>query len=435
MYHLLKNTLSYLFLCLFSISLCAQPTQIKPTPLEAVVVLSLVQPDGSPAASITLKAVDIYRGKVYAQGISNAQGVVELLLPIGEKYKIDFGDKARNLVVEVPKQPDLVLPITLTLTPKPDGKGVFVFSYLLNKDKTPLVGQKVILERLNNGEVFEQLTDDQGNAYFRVPFNEQYRISTLTYSCLDEFKAIKQPESSLVNEVLEAYPRTDTTWLACFSPDPAEFEKVIGEEGELFPKIIERNPQWSNPAVVVDATGSMGSYLLLVKKWFIMQNKANYPNLQVFFFTDADRLDNPTVVGKTGNIYQCNNCSVASWDQTLRKAQLASGGGSEDENDVEAVLTAISKVPNAGEILLVADSFSGFYDLELASLINRPIRIIFCGANLGIEPEYLDLARLTGSSIHTIEADFTQLNSLLEGQSIRIGNTSFRLSSGKFVAE
>jgi len=57
-----------------------------------------------------------------------------------------------------------------------------------------------------------------------------------------------------------------------------------------------------------------------------------------------------------------------------------------------------------------------------------------CGGESGINPQYLDLARTTGGSVHTIENDITDLSKLNEGQQVNIGSFTYRIQGGKFVS-
>ncbi|MCH2085530.1 MAG: hypothetical protein MK226_24320, partial [Saprospiraceae bacterium] len=65
--------------------------------------------------------------------------------------------------------------------------------------------------------------------------------------------------------------------------------------------------------------------------------------------------------------------------------------------------------------------------------IDRPVRIILCGTQFGINKQYLDLARATKGSVHTIEKDISNLMNLREGEKITISGRTFVIENGKFI--
>ena len=100
------------------------------------------------------------------------------------------------------------------------------------------------------------------------------------------------------------------------------------------------------------------------------------------------------------------------------------------ENDLEAYLFAINKNPNAAQYILVADNYSPPRDMALLSFIHKPARVVMCGAESGILPEYLEIARKTGGSVHTISKDIDELIKKREGEVFTIGFQRFKISAG-----
>jgi hypothetical protein len=82
--------------------------------------------------------------------------------------------------------------------------------------------------------------------------------------------------------------------------------------------------------------------------------------------------------------------------------------------------------------ILIADNWSNIKDYSLMKFVNKPIKIILCGAFLGVNTQYLDLAKATGGSIHTIEEDLTELSALNEGEILKILGKKYIIEKGKF---
>jgi hypothetical protein len=87
------------------------------------------------------------------------------------------------------------------------------------------------------------------------------------------------------------------------------------------------------------------------------------------------------------------------------------------------------------EIVLIADNWAPMRDYALISNIKIPVHVIVCGVDprIGINTEYLDLARHSKGTIHTMEEDITGLAKIAEGMSITIGGTQYRVFAGKFI--
>jgi len=83
--------------------------------------------------------------------------------------------------------------------------------------------------------------------------------------------------------------------------------------------------------------------------------------------------------------------------------------------------------------VLIADNNAPVKDISLLKNLHKPVRVVLCGVYGNIQTDYLDIARATGGSVHTIENDVTDLKKILEGQAIQIGGNTYRLLNGKFV--
>ncbi len=108
-------------------------------------------------------------------------------------------------------------------------------------------------------------------------------------------------------------------------------------------------------------------------------------------------------------------------------------GGDIEENDVEALNYGISTCPDCQDIVLIADNWANMRDFSLVRKIKKPVKIILCGTYNGVNIEYLDLARATGGSVHTIEEDIENLKSLNEGAEITVAGIKYKIEKGRFV--
>jgi acetaldehyde dehydrogenase (acetylating) len=84
-------------------------------------------------------------------------------------------------------------------------------------------------------------------------------------------------------------------------------------------------------------------------------------------------------------------------------------------------------------VILIADNWANMRDYEFINRIDRPVRIILCGTQFGINKQYLDLARATKGSVHTIEEDIANLMDLKDGEEITISGHTFIIKDGRFI--
>ncbi len=198
--------------------------------------------------------------------------------------------------------------------------------------------------------------------------------------------------------------------------------------------------------IVTDITGSMYGYMEQVMLWHALNFMDNQSKKYVFF-NDGD--GKPTAakkIGDTGGLYFCEG-SIKDFKyiiQTIRKGMTNGSGGEYPENDVEALLAAADKCSPADELFLIADNFSPVRDLELMYRLKIPVRIIVCGVEVGgnecwgfnnpkeINEQYLDLARATGGSVHTIHKDIYNLANTKEGSTISLNGVAYIFENGRF---
>lgn len=214
-----------------------------------------------------------------------------------------------------------------------------------------------------------------------------------------------------------------------------KFDKFINGEykikdSTLF-KIFRRNTDWKKMMLVVDLTGSMFPYIGQLLVWY----KQTYEDGRVKYyvlFNDGDNLaDNKKLVGKTGGVHPFEAKDFRKMKKDIEDTRKKGEGGDETENDLEALNTAIITYRDHGDIILIADD-SPVRDMNLLRRIRKPVRIIMCGTNKGINDQYLKIAYQTKGSIHTSNHDI-DMKILKDGDEFIIDNDIFRFSGGQFI--
>ncbi len=193
---------------------------------------------------------------------------------------------------------------------------------------------------------------------------------------------------------------------------------------------FERNKHWKKISVVADLTCSMYPYTNQLIMWFRLSNYNNIGYLT--FFNDGDGIPNDKKkIGEVGGIYQSK---ASSYEDVLSLAEktMTCCSGDIIENNIESIIAAIEKFPEAEEIVMIADNYATPRDLKLLKKIKRPIRIILCGVKYGINVEYLNLAKKNGGSIHTMEHDITELIQMKEGGELEFNGKKYKIVNGKF---
>tara|TARA_B100000508_G_scaffold132802_1_gene122083 strand:+ start:39653 stop:41314 length:1662 start_codon:yes stop_codon:yes gene_type:complete len=210
--------------------------------------------------------------------------------------------------------------------------------------------------------------------------------------------------------------------------------RSLGPDSTIF-SVFKRNRNWDDMMVVGDLTGSMSPYTAQLLVWHKLNYKANKHKVKQFtFFNDGDSMaDRRKVIGRTGGIYHGKANSFEAIKALALKTMTRGSGGDCPENNIEATLSAINNCSDFKDIIMIADNFATPRDIKLLKKVNHPIHIIVCGAAFGINVEYLNIARETGGSIHTIEDDINNLIELNEGEDFEIGRFIYRIQNGKFV--
>lgn len=198
-------------------------------------------------------------------------------------------------------------------------------------------------------------------------------------------------------------------------------------------KIFGRG-NWGKPTIVGDVTGSMYPYIAQLLIW-VKINAVDSITKKFVFFNDGDSLpDNRKKLGSTGGIYYktCNGFNDVLY--LVKSTMLKGGGGDCAENDIEALLLGEKMFPDSEYQILIADNWAPIKDKVLWQKLKKPVRIVLCGATEhNVNIDYLNLARQTKGSVHTIEQDLPDLALLREGEILKTGNNIFIVKNGMFV--
>ncbi|MEX2596772.1 MAG: hypothetical protein WEC59_07565, partial [Salibacteraceae bacterium] len=193
-------------------------------------------------------------------------------------------------------------------------------------------------------------------------------------------------------------------------------------------KALQRNLHWRNATLVLDWTGSMYGYGAEALLWHAMNEDTSGIN-HVVYFNDGDRKKNrKKLLGHTGGIYISDASPVAKPIKLFNRVKNKGNGGDSPENDIEAIYTAITELPESGEVILIADNESCIRDYPLLECIDKPVRILLCGTKKGVNHQYVNLAWKTGGSIHTADFDVYDLHEKLSTDSLIIDGVHFTLT-------
>ncbi len=215
--------------------------------------------------------------------------------------------------------------------------------------------------------------------------------------------------------------------------------KTIDQDSTTY-KVLERNKEkWQSAVMVCDWTSSMFPYGTQIFTW-LHHNQHNKALQAYVFFNDCDPTGTPLDHSNEGGgmFYTAEKNPQQVLSVMINAVRKGAENTDLQENDLEALLFASQQYPKADELVLIADNISPVRYPQLLKKVNKPVRIIICGTTLtdqAIQPIYLELAKATGGSIHTIEDDLIDLENIPEGRWIRVGDKYFRYKrkKGKFV--
>jgi hypothetical protein len=228
------------------------------------------------------------------------------------------------------------------------------------------------------------------------------------------------------------------------------FQKPVYEYEGSVPEAMQRLYQkYSRFNIVSDVTKGM---VLPNVELFIWSNQESH--FKTFFngsfYNDGDkRADTDKPIGTTGGIYtskgyrfiyESKYAKTTAFDRLLGTACRAinSGNGGEiaTENAIEALLKAEDTCKVCDATVLIADNRSPIRDMVLAKQLKTPIRIIAVYATKEkglVNTDYLDLAYMTKGSVHTRTADYPNIATMKNAETLQIMDYTYMLKNGKFV--
>jgi hypothetical protein len=208
--------------------------------------------------------------------------------------------------------------------------------------------------------------------------------------------------------------------------------KSFKQDSSIF-KIFKRNA-WRNYAIAGDVTGSMYPYTAQLLIWLKLESISNLTTDYTFFNDGDNKKDNEKQIGNTGGVYSKECKTYEDVEELIKSTMKKGGGGDIPENNIEALIKTEQNFKNISSIVMLADNWASIKDYSLISQLTKPVRIIVCGAiNNNIRVDYLNLARMTNGSIHTIEEDIEGLAKMHEGETIQFGRKKYKIVNGSFV--
>lgn len=257
----------------------------------------------------------------------------------------------------------------------------------------------------------------------------QWRIITQT-NCKSEKKARSLYHGFVV--IYKPAPSAESAAREMASLAESWKSKTVSDSSVI--KVFKRN-KWKNITVATDLTGSMAPYLSQVFLWYKL-TFATKDFSEFVFFNDGDMVnDHLKRTGKTGGIYYAKSTIKDTVFKMATRCMKNGWGGDIQENNIEAILYAIKQNPDIKEIIMIADNWAPMRDYCLMNQIKIPVHVIICGKQDGmpINTEYLDLARHTKGSLHTMEEDIDKLSEIAEGKTIEIDGFEYKIIGGRFV--
>ncbi|MCZ2355449.1 MAG: hypothetical protein LC115_01980 [Bacteroidia bacterium] len=446
------------------------PPTLRPTDSTAVIYLVFQYTNLKPFANEGVAIVGRASKREFKTK-TNRIGITEVMVPIGDKYQILFGDSSRVEILEVAAIPNKIIKRTIIVD-----KTATIEFHFNNMNDRPVSGEAVWLISKQTGKRYDGITNAQGIALFQVPIGQDYVGNVMYNSNFYVFKMVDKGQATNYftyyyhgqgKELIEARMKSEARakeYLAIRDKKRKEIDSLrrvalerykrershvdslydyysvddylkaleTEQEDDAVEKVFNRNKQWKIKTIVCDVTGSMGPFMDQLVSWFNAHYNADIP-MNIVLFNDGDaKPQEQKIVGQTGGIYFCANCTPQSLKQTILKAMDAGYGGDSPENDVEALLAAQEKFPDSAELFLVADAYTDFRDISLIPKLLKPVRVILCGAYYSVEPVYLELAAKTKGSVHTIDKDYLDLIKLGANNQISIAKQLFQLVSGTY---
>ncbi|OYT11822.1 MAG: hypothetical protein B6I18_02865, partial [Bacteroidetes bacterium 4572_112] len=209
-------------------------------------------------------------------------------------------------------------------------------------------------------------------------------------------------------------------------------ENYIRSQGGIGDSMVystfANHPEWKNALVVMDWTGSMYRYGAQAILWHTM----NYKNSGIknfVFFNDGDGIDDDKkIIGETGGVYFAQARHMDRLIKTFYLVGKKGKGGDDPENDIEALIRGMNRFEDFDELILIADNNSCIRDFRLIANLGVKVNIIACGTKYGLNPQYVNLAYLTGGSIHSMKEEINHLSQKVSDNELKLKQLKYELN-------
>ena len=263
----------------------------------------------------------------------------------------------------------------------------------------------------------------------------------LQTGCKNEPEAMKYEHG--IEIVYQPIPRLDSARVDSITSDKPVIDKetalIKSQERKLtrllkrysenqdstVEKIFERNTEWKEMLVVMDWTGSMYGFGAKAIRWHL-QNFRTSGVKNVVLFTDGEPNRKKGKIGDYGGIYYSAASDPKKLIKVMRRSMFRNYNNKIEENNIEGLIKGIKTFPKFEEVVMIADNRSCMKDYCLCDLIDVPVRIVLCGTDEGINPQYVNLAYELKGSIHTLDSDINGFEAYkVEGTELTIDSSTF----------
>lgn len=277
------------------------------------------------------------------------------------------------------------------------------------------------------------------NPVFPELFNETTNLDEVNVAeiKIDKIASRKMPMPENRNDLAEKEIRYMASSAVSMS-DRISRVRQLGKTYELTSyQALDRNiDKWKNIVLVCDITTSMFPYTTQVFDW-LNENNENTTIKGIVFFTDCDSLGRQTRGRLPGKMFSVRKRDeLLLWDTMFAAINNTENNKDKPENNIEALLYAQKNFPDADEFVMIADNSSEVKDMRSLSKIKKKVHVILCGEtfqkNYAFQSDYVEIAKRTKGSIHTLEDDVVDVTKVKEMSIVRVGNVYFRFHKGKF---
>lgn len=285
-----------------------------------------------------------------------------------------------------------------------------------------------IIAKLNDSPVFPEL------------YNETQEIDEQTEN---EVKLSKITNKRLVfkNDLADDLAEKEIRFISASAVSMSDKISRVRELGKTYEltsyDALDRNiDKWKNIVIVCDITSTMFPYTTQVFDW-MNENTENQSIKGIVFFTDCDSLGRQTRGRLPGKMFTVRSKDeLVLWDTMFAAINNTENNKDKPENNIEALLYAQKHFPDADEFVMIADNSTQVKDMKQLSKVKKKVHIILCGEtyekNVAFQSDYIQIAKKTKGTIHTLEDDIENIDKVKEMSVVRVGNIYFRFHKGKF---